>query len=122
MEKIRNESSEITLLTNYIDNIMKDTLHIPDKHVVQWPNTALNESRTRNIEDLIRFGVFMKDCIDSAIDKGTDINVLGFQCVDLILGLYFMIHIGQVSIPASVKEMASFVDEIVTLLTISKIL
>ncbi|CAJ0832740.1 4799_t:CDS:2 [Entrophospora sp. SA101] len=65
------------------DNIMKDTLHIPDKHVVQWPNTALNESRTRNIEGRTKQPKF-HDCMDSAIDKGIDINVLGFQCVDQV--------------------------------------
>jgi hypothetical protein len=121
-EKIKNEPSEITFITNYLDNMMKSLFHDPDKHMVQWPNTALNESKSRkyegrskqpdfvvsiihqlqtdsvifigevsppsqrsnvykNCKDLIRLGVFMKDCMDSAIDKGADINVLGFHCV-----------------------------------------
>ncbi|CAG8619787.1 7407_t:CDS:10, partial [Funneliformis caledonium] len=129
---------------------------------LNWPNKALNESKSRkykgqtkqpdfvvsiihqlqtdsvifvgevsppsqrnnvykNCKDLIRLGVFMKDCVDLAIDKSTDINVFGFHCVDyiidfyiteLIQGTYFMVHIGQVSVPASIKEMPSFVDEL----------
>ncbi|RHZ81429.1 hypothetical protein Glove_120g46 [Diversispora epigaea] len=170
-EKIRNESSEITLITNYLDYIMKGTFHHPDKHIVQWPNTALNESKSRKFEkrskqpdfvvsiihqlqteavifvgevsppsqknhvykncnDLIRIGVLMKDCIDFSIDKGADINVIGFQSVDytidffglnLIKGTYFMFHIGQVSVPASIKEMLSFIDELETLLVVREI-
>src|SRR6185369_1794239 len=94
----------------------------PDKHIVQWLNTALDESKSRKFEgrtkqpdfvvtvihqhqmvadtvigevsppsqkanvykncnDLIRLGIFMKDCVDFAIDKGAEINVIGFQCV-----------------------------------------
>ncbi|CAG8711406.1 3110_t:CDS:2, partial [Funneliformis mosseae] len=170
-EKIRNEPSEITYITNYIDNIMKSLFHNPDKHIVQWPNKALNESKSRkyegrtkqpdfvvsiiyqlqtdsvifvgevsppsqrnnvykNCKDLIQLGVFMKDCVDSAIDKGADINVFGFHCVDhiidfyiieLIQGTYFIVHIGQVSVPASMKEMPSFVDELELLLGIQEI-
>ncbi|CAG8656323.1 16678_t:CDS:2, partial [Acaulospora morrowiae] len=127
-DKLRNEPSEITLITNYLDYIMKSTFHDPDKHIVQWPNTALNESKSRKFEgrtkqpdfvvsiihqfqtvavvfvgevsppsqknnvykncgDLIRLGVFMKDCMDFAIDKGADINVIGFQCVEILLGI-----------------------------------
>ncbi|RIA85442.1 hypothetical protein C1645_781843 [Glomus cerebriforme] len=122
IEKIKNEPSEITFITNYLDNMMKSLFHDPNKHMVQWPNTTLNESKSRkyegrskqpdfvvsiihqlqtdsvifigevsppsqrsnvykNCKDLIRLGVFMKDCMDSAIDKGADINVLGFHCV-----------------------------------------
>jgi hypothetical protein len=121
-DKLRNEPSEITFITNYLDYIMKGTFHDADKHIVQWPNTALNESKARkfggrtkqpdfvvsivhqfqtvanifigevsppsqktnvykNCCDLIRLGVFMKDCMDFAIEKGADINVIGFQCV-----------------------------------------
>jgi len=120
--KVRNEPSEITFITNYLDYIMKGTFHDADKHIVQWPNTALNESKARkfrgqtkqpdfvvsivhqfqtvanifigevsppsqktnvykNCCDLIRLGVFMKDCMDFAIEKGANINVIGFQCV-----------------------------------------
>lgn len=174
---------------------MKGTFHDADKHIVQWPNTALNESKARkfrgrakqpdfvvsiahqsqtvanifigevsppsqktnvykNCCDLIRLGIFMKDCMDFAIEKGADINVIGFQCVgkqnnikcfftheislnpfwhfiidhiidfytiDLVEGIYIMVHIGQVSVPASLKEMLSFVDQIETLLGIREI-
>jgi len=120
--KIRNEHSEITHYTNFLDRIMKGLFDDPDKHVVHWPNTALNESKAKKIEgrakqpdftvsivyqlqtsdtifvgevsppskrgdvykncnDLVRLGVFMKDMLDSSIDKGADIKVLGFQYV-----------------------------------------
>jgi len=38
--KIRNEHSEITHYTNFLDRIMKGLFDDPDKHVVQWPNKA----------------------------------------------------------------------------------
>ncbi|CAG8688795.1 9691_t:CDS:2, partial [Funneliformis caledonium] len=137
--KVRNEPSEITFITNYLDYIMKGTFHDADKHIVQWPNTALNEREVspplqktnvyKNCCDLIRLGVFMKDCMDFAIEKGADIKI-GFQCVghiidfymiDLVEGIYVMVHIGQVSVPASLKEMLSFVDQIEILLGIREI-
>ncbi|CAI2195623.1 2523_t:CDS:2, partial [Funneliformis geosporum] len=81
----------------------------------------------KNCNDLIRVGVFMKECIDSAIDKGADVKLLGFQCIEYTIdfyvmelsapGLYFMYHIGQASIPTSVKSMTHFVDDIETFLT-----
>ncbi|CAG8602375.1 13926_t:CDS:2 [Gigaspora rosea] len=135
---LREKSSEITHYTNLLDYIMKGLFNNPDKHITQWPNTALNESKTRKFEgrtkqpdftgdvykncnDLIRLGVFMKDILDSSIDKGADIKVLGFQCIDykvdyytmdLVKGIYIMLHVGQMSIPASLKDMSSFVDAI----------
>ncbi|CAG8835413.1 43252_t:CDS:2, partial [Gigaspora margarita] len=36
----------------------------------------------KNCKDLIRVGIFMKDCLDSCMEKGTSLKVLGFQCVD----------------------------------------
>ncbi|CAG8446616.1 10664_t:CDS:2 [Funneliformis mosseae] len=157
--KIRNEPSEITLITNYLDYIMKSTFHNPDKYIVQWPNIALNESKTRKFEgrskqpdftvsiihqhqtesvifvgevsppsqknnvykncnDLIRIGVFMKDCMDFSIDKDYTID---FYMLDFKKGTYFMLHIGQIKVPASIKEMLSFVDELETLLTVREI-
>ncbi|RGB26100.1 hypothetical protein C1646_609424, partial [Rhizophagus diaphanus] len=161
--------SEITLITNYLDYIMKGLFHYPDKYIVEWPNTGLKETKARKLEgrarqpdflvsaihqletsgtlfigevtspaekdnvhkncnDLIRIGVFMKECIDSAIDKGADIKLLGFQCIEYTIdfyamelyapGLYIMYHIGQASIPTSVKTMSHFVDEIETFLTV----
>ncbi|CAG8645169.1 1421_t:CDS:2, partial [Paraglomus occultum] len=143
--KIKNQSSELTLITNHLDHIMK-MMHNPDKHIVEWPNTALNESKVRklqgrtrqpdftisilhqlqrngvifvgevsapseknnvykNCNDLIRVGIFMKDCLDSAIEKGADIKVLGFQCI------------GQVTIPTFLKELSSFIEDMELLLT-----
>ena len=132
--KIRNEHSEITHYTNFLDRIMKGLFDDPDKHVVQWPNTALNESKTRkaedrtkqpdfttsiicqlqtsatlfvgevsppskrgdvykNCNDLIRLGVFMKDILDSSVDKGADIKVLGFQCVGKEINILFTLFL-----------------------------
>ncbi|CAG8739073.1 30545_t:CDS:2 [Racocetra persica] len=168
---IRSDHSEMTHITNYLDRIMKGFFDDPNRHIVQWSNTALEESKAKNFDgrtkqpdftvsvihqlrakavlfvgevtpptqknnvfkicnDLIRIGIFMKDCLDSAIDKGADIKVLGFQCIDykvdfyamdLTKGSYVMIHIGQITLPASVKEMLSFVDEFEMLLRIQKI-
>ncbi|RIB05678.1 hypothetical protein C2G38_2117809 [Gigaspora rosea] len=162
IEKIKSEPSEMTVITNYLDHIMREIFHDPDKHIVEWPNTGLDESKARklqgrskqpdfvvsivhqlqtsgvifvgevsppseknnvykNCNDLIRVGIFMKDCLDSAIDLGADIKLLGFQCIDhtldfymmdLIQGTYTMIHIGKFSVPASVKEMLPFIDEL----------
>ncbi|RIA84851.1 hypothetical protein C1645_742008 [Glomus cerebriforme] len=172
MLKIRSEHSETTHITNYLDRIMRGFFNNPNQHVVQWPNTALEESKARKIEgrskqpdfilsiihqlqtksvifigevsppsqkdnvykncnDLIRLGVFMKDSLDSAMDKGADIKIIGFQCIDFKLdyyimdlthGIYTMVHFGQVTFPASVKEMSAFVDEMETLLGIQEIL
>jgi hypothetical protein len=123
--KLKSQPSEMTLIVNYLDYIMKGLLHQPNKHRVEWPNTGLKESKARKLEgrarqpdflvsaihqletsgtlfigevtspaekgnvhkncnDLIRIGVFMKECIDSAIDKGADIKLLGFQCIGRI--------------------------------------
>ncbi|CAG8699967.1 15628_t:CDS:2, partial [Racocetra fulgida] len=138
-EKIKNEPSEITVITNYLDHIMREIFHDPDKHIVEWPNTGLDESKARksqgrskqpdfvvsivhqlqtsgvifvgevsppseknnvykNCNDLIRVGIFMKDCLDSAIDLGADIKLL-----------------------ASVKEMLPFIDELEVLLGVREI-
>ncbi|PKY13297.1 hypothetical protein RhiirB3_518679 [Rhizophagus irregularis] len=174
IDKIRNEPSELTLITNYLDRIMKDAFHNPDKYIAQWPNTALTESRIRKLDgsrtkqpdfvvtmkyqsqttniiyvgevsgpseknsvyknclDLIRIGVFMKDCIDSAISRGAEIKILGFQCIaykvdfyilDLISeGLYTMNHIAQISIPETIKDLFIFIEELHVLLNIRNIL
>lgn len=41
--------------------------------------------------------------------------------IDLVEGIYVMVHVGQVSVPASLKEMLSFVDQIEILLDIREI-
>ncbi|CAG8645027.1 842_t:CDS:2, partial [Paraglomus occultum] len=46
-EKIKNKPSEITFITNYLDRIMREIFHNPDKHIVEWPNTGLDEEITR---------------------------------------------------------------------------
>ncbi|CAG8635767.1 1370_t:CDS:2 [Ambispora gerdemannii] len=132
----KNEHSETTHITNYLDRIMRGFFDNPNQHIVPWPNTALERLKAekdnvyKNCNDLIRLGVFMKDCQDSAIDKGADIKVIGFQCIDykidyyimdLVRGIYTMVYIGQVTIPASIKEMSAFVDEMETLLKIQEI-
>ncbi|KAG9295071.1 hypothetical protein G9A89_017865 [Geosiphon pyriformis] len=44
--------------------------------------------------DLIRIGIFMKDTLDSAIDKGADLKILGFQCVDHTVDFYMITRSG----------------------------
>ncbi|CAB4402556.1 unnamed protein product [Rhizophagus irregularis] len=173
-DKIRNEPSELTLITNYLDNIMKNAFHIPDRHVVRWPNTALTESKVRKFDgsrakqpdfvvsvnyqsrasnviyvgevtgpseqgnvyknclDLVRIGIFMKDCMDSAVSQGAEIKILGFQCIayriDFYMldlrgdGLYTMNHIAQISVPATIKDIYILIDEIYILLNLRAIL
>ncbi|CAG8671236.1 5435_t:CDS:2, partial [Gigaspora rosea] len=141
-EKIKNEPSEILLITNYLDRMMRKIFHDPDKHIVEWPNTGLDKARQeisppleknnvyKNCNDLIHVGIFMKDCLDSAIDLGADIKLLGFQCIDhtldfymmdLIQGTYTMIHIVKISVPVSIKEMLPFIDELEVLLGVQEI-
>nr|CAG8490158.1 2471_t:CDS:2 [Entrophospora candida] len=101
MSKIRSEHSETTHITNYLDRIMRGFFNNPNQHVVQWSNTALDESKARKIE-----GRSFK---------------LDFYIMDLTHGIYTMVHFGQVMFPASIKEMAAFVDEMETLLRIQEI-
>jgi hypothetical protein len=42
--------------------------------------------------------------------------------MDIIQGIYIIVHIGQISVPAPVKEILPFVDEIEILLKIREIL
>ncbi|CAG8768546.1 18483_t:CDS:2, partial [Gigaspora margarita] len=169
-DKIRNEPSELTLITNYLDYIMKNVFHAPDKHIVRWPNTALTESKARKFDgsrtkqpdfvvsvnyqsratnvifvgevtgpaeknnvyknclDLIRIGVFMKDCIDSAISQGVDNKILGFQCIAYKIDFYVLdingegLYIAQISVPATMKDICSFIDELHILLNLRGIL
>ncbi|CAI2193392.1 14786_t:CDS:2, partial [Funneliformis geosporum] len=37
------------LMDNF-DSIMKNAFHVPDNHIVQWPNTALSESKVRKFD------------------------------------------------------------------------
>jgi hypothetical protein len=45
--KIKNEPGDTTLITNYLDHIMKGILHDPNKYIVEWPNTGFDESKAR---------------------------------------------------------------------------
>ncbi|KAG9305649.1 hypothetical protein G9A89_022571 [Geosiphon pyriformis] len=150
MIKLKNEPSEITFITNYLDHIMKQGKEATRKKQTAGlysihHSSARNEwcyivgevsppaeknNVYKNCNDLIRVGIFMKDCLDLAIDLSADIKMLGFQCVDhkidfyimdLVQGTYIMIYVGQVSVPASVKEMFPFIDEMEMLLEIRRI-
>ncbi|CAG8801149.1 14979_t:CDS:2, partial [Gigaspora rosea] len=79
--KIRNEYSEITHYTNFLDHIIKGLFNNPDKHITQWPNTTLMKAKLENSKDTLNNSVFMKDILDSSVDKGADIKVLGFQWI-----------------------------------------
>lgn len=48
--KLKSQPSEMTLITNYLDYIMKGLLHQPDKHRIEWPNTGLKESKARKLK------------------------------------------------------------------------
>ena len=123
------EISETSLITNHLDYIMKGIFHNPDKHIVQWPNTALNKSKSRtnkpdfvvsvihqlqmvadisigevsppsqktnvykNCNDLIQLSIFLKDCMDCAIDNGAEINVIGFQCIGKEINMKCFFHL-----------------------------
>ncbi|POG58078.1 hypothetical protein GLOIN_2v946534 [Rhizophagus irregularis DAOM 181602=DAOM 197198] len=50
MSTIKNDHSETTHITNYLDRIMRGFFDDPNRHIVQWPNTALEESRARKFE------------------------------------------------------------------------
>ncbi|CAG8714677.1 9400_t:CDS:2, partial [Funneliformis caledonium] len=110
-DKIRNEPSELTLITNYLDNIMKNAFHIPDRHAKQ-PDFVVSvnyQSRASNVIyvgevtgpseqgnvyknclDLVRIGIFMKDCMDSAVSQGAEIKILGFQCIAYRIDFYML--------------------------------
>ncbi|CAG8434375.1 14019_t:CDS:2 [Funneliformis mosseae] len=173
-EKIRNDPSELTLITNYLDSIMKNAFHVPDNHIVQWSNTTLSESKVtkfdglrakqpdfvvsvnyqsqsanviyvgevtgpaeknnvfKNRLDLIRIGIFMKDCVDSAISRKAEIKILGFQCIGYKIdfyvldlkgdGIYAMNYIEQISVPATIRDLFTLIDELYVLLNIRSIL
>ncbi|CAG8454741.1 15977_t:CDS:2 [Acaulospora colombiana] len=123
--KIKNEPSETTLITNHSDHIMKGVLTKARRG--SHKEEANNLTSQYLLYQLQKNGVYSWDCLDSAIDLGADIKILGFQCVvdfymmDLIQGIYTMIHIGQISVPASVKEMSSFISDIEILLGVREI-
>nr|CAG8600818.1 9331_t:CDS:10 [Entrophospora candida] len=85
----------------------------------------------KNSNDLIWLSTFMKDCMDSSIAKGADIEILGFQCIEYTVDFYVMdlagratctmSHLGQIKIPADFKDIYSFVDDIGLLLGIKDI-
>ncbi|PKY52431.1 hypothetical protein RhiirA4_470062 [Rhizophagus irregularis] len=117
----------------------------PNRHIVEWPNTALEESRRKSegrpkqpdftvsvVHQLQRKAVLFVGEVGppSQKDKGADVKVIGFQCVDykidfyimdLVKGIYTMLHVGQMTFPASIKEMHSFVDEIDLLFRVREI-
>jgi hypothetical protein len=96
--------------------------------------TGPSEQRNvyKNCLDLIRVGIFMKDCMDSAVSQRAEIKILGFQCIaykiDFYMldlrgdGLYMMNHIAQISVPATVKDIYILIDEIHILLNLRAIL
>src|SRR5207237_61802 len=86
----------------------------------------------KNCLDLMRIGIFMKDCFDSAISQEADIRILGFQCIAYKIdfyvfdlkapGLYTMSHIAQISVPATIKDIYPFIDELYILLNMRALL
>ncbi|CAG8749895.1 13663_t:CDS:2, partial [Dentiscutata erythropus] len=72
----------------------------------------------KNCNDLIHVGIFMKDCLDLAINLD---HTLDFYMMDLIQGTYTMIHIGKILVPALVKNILSFINELEVLLEVQEI-
>jgi len=74
----------------------------------------------------------MKDCVDSAISRKAEIKILGFQCVGYKInfyvldlkgdGVYAMNHIAQISVPATIRDLFTLIDELYVLLNIQSIL
>ena len=70
----------------------------------------------------------MKDCVDSAISRKAEIKILGFQCVGYKInfyvldlkgdGVYAMNHIAQISVPATIRDLFTLIDELYVLLNI----
>ncbi len=46
-QKLKISQAKTTLITNYLDHIMREMLHDPDKYIVEWPNTEINERKAR---------------------------------------------------------------------------
>ncbi|CAG8669488.1 15620_t:CDS:2 [Rhizophagus irregularis] len=40
----------ISVMKEEKNSIMKNAFHVPDNHIVQWPNTALSESKVRKFD------------------------------------------------------------------------
>nr|CAG8571587.1 13990_t:CDS:2 [Entrophospora candida] len=116
---INREESEINLIFSQEDNEIL--------FVGEVTSSAEKGNVFKNCNDSTRVGIFMKDCIDSAVDKGADIKVLVKFKIDFYImelsskELYFMYNVGQVLIPASVKEISRFINDLETLLMVCEI-
>ncbi|CAG8595839.1 1300_t:CDS:1, partial [Ambispora gerdemannii] len=75
-----NEHSEITHYTNFLDRIMKGQFDNPDKHVVRWPNTALNESKARKFEGRVKQPDFTVSIV-SQLQTSATIFVGGYSTI-----------------------------------------
>nr|CAG8462706.1 10432_t:CDS:2 [Entrophospora candida] len=106
----------------------KNKPELDPEHESKFKKQSINEScdcatdtlfKYKNCNDLTRVGIFMKDCIDSAVDKEFKID---FYIMELSSKeLYFMYNVGQVLIPASVKEISRFINDLETLLMVCEI-
>ncbi|CAG8478033.1 5627_t:CDS:10 [Paraglomus brasilianum] len=87
-----------------------------------------NNNDKKNIIDLIRIGIFMKDSLDLILQK-TNVNsvLFGWQCIVfrwtgyfMVLvapGIYVMIEVGNVDLPKSFDTCATFLSGLDTLRT-----
>ncbi|CAI2188268.1 16941_t:CDS:2 [Funneliformis geosporum] len=58
----------------------------------------------KNCLDLIRIGVFIKDCIDLAISRGAKIKILGFQCIAYKADFYILDLIEELHILLNIRN------------------
>ncbi|GES77971.1 hypothetical protein GLOIN_2v1774982 [Rhizophagus clarus] len=124
--KIKNDPSEMTLVTNYLDRIMRGMLHDPNRHIIEWPNTGLDESKARKYAVSYLWAKLFR-CRHR---KGCGLEGLrfsvcrvqdGFLCDGPHPWNVYDDPYRQVYIPSSIKEMNLFVNEVETLLKVRKI-
>ncbi|CAG8678167.1 17753_t:CDS:2, partial [Funneliformis caledonium] len=49
-DKIRNKLSKLTLITNFLNGIIKKAFHDLDKYLIQWSNMTLTKSKIRKFD------------------------------------------------------------------------
>ncbi|PKB97742.1 hypothetical protein RhiirA5_432557 [Rhizophagus irregularis] len=68
--KLKCKPSEITLITNYLDYIMKGLFHHPDKYIIEWPNTG-QETKASKVEGRARQPDFLVSAIHQLEKRGS---------------------------------------------------
>ncbi|CAJ0827933.1 7590_t:CDS:2, partial [Entrophospora sp. SA101] len=85
--EVEEEEEEITVIRNVprelssVDEVFEiSAIHQLQTNGVLFVGEVTSSAEKGNVfkncNDLTRVGIFMKDCIDSAVDKGADVKVL----------------------------------------------